>query len=154
MTLGKRACASCQSFVSQSKYCTLHLTLLVSPLLSEWTHLPIPTRNGIKRRLKRCAGCHLSLSGKAATVSCCFRRSGFDGFIPCGTSYHTRCIKVGSPFHSRQKNNQGLAFPTVRFLANFICEACAVRSFTNREILTTKDLYLMKLERMRLIDMS
>ena len=42
----------------------------------------------------------------------------------------------------------------MRFWPNFICEACTVRGITGREILTKKDHYLLKLERMRLINMS
>ena len=92
---------------------------------------------------------------KAPVISCCFRQSGFDGFIPCGTRYHVKCIKAGPPFHSRRKDNLGLAFPaSIKSWGNFICEACTVRSITQREIETKNDSYLLQLERMRLIDMS
>ena len=61
---------------------------------------------------------------------------------------------VGPPFHTRRKNNLGLSFPAVSDWPNFICEACTVRSVTKREITYKTDLTLLRLERMRLIDMS
>ena len=142
------------SFLSKLKYRTLHITHLVSPPPLAYTRLPIPTRCGIKHRLRRCAGCYLSISGKVPTASSCFQQARFDGSIPRGTIYYVGYIRAGLPFHSRCKNNHGLAFPTVRFWANFIYKACTVLSITHREILSRKDLYLLKLERMRLIDMS
>ena len=141
-------------FPFQSKFCILPLiSLLCLPILG-WNHLPVPTRSGTKHRLRQCAGCRQSLSGKGHTVLCSFRTSGFAKFWPCGTGYHTACLMVGPPFHTRRKNNLGLSFPAVSDWPNFICEACTVRSVTKREITYKTDLTLLRLERMRLIDMS
>ena len=73
---------------------------------------------------------------------------------PCGTSYHSRCIKAGFPFSSRRSNNQGLSFPKVSIWPNFICEACTVRAVLQRELHGRFDNYLMCLERMRILDMA
>ena len=131
------------------------LTLLVLSLPPVWSRLPIPKQSGIKRRLRRCAGCRQSLLSKAPVISCCFCQSGFDGIIPCGTWYHVKCIKAGPPFHSRRKDNLGLAFPaSIKSWGNLLSEACTVCSNTQREIETKNDSYLLQLERMWLIDMS
>ena len=147
--------SSRQYFPYLSKFCTLLLTLLVLSLPPVWSRLPGPKQSGIKRRLRQCADCCQSLLSKAPVISCCFRQSGFDGFIPCGTRYHVKCIKAEPPFHSWRKDNLGLAFPaSIKSWRNFICEACTICSITQQEIETKNDSYLLQLERMWLIDMS
>ena len=108
----------------------------------------------MRRKQKQCAGCHQSLSSKASVVSCHFKTKGFDIFFPCGTSYHITCIKAGAPFHTRRQGDLGLSFPDNKYWGNFVCKACTVRSVTRQEILSKNDATLLKLERMRLIDMS
>lgn len=110
----------------------------------------------IERKLTRCAGCRqclLTTKGKGEVLFCCFRTSGFDGFIPCGTAYHTSCISVGAPFRSRRNNEDGLCYPPIRTWPSFICEACTVRSVTGREV-TSSDIHLLVLERIRMIDIA
>ena len=72
----------------------------------------------------------------------------------CGTSYHTMCIRVGPPFVTRLKRNAGLCFPRVTNWGTFICELCTVRSVLQREPFRPSDQSLLRLERMRLIDMA
>jgi hypothetical protein len=73
---------------------------------------------------------------------------------PCGVSYHTQCIRVGTPFHTRQLKNRGLQSPLVKEWPNFICEGCTVRAMVDRELHGKEDFVLLVLERMRLIDVA
>jgi hypothetical protein len=81
-----------------------------------------------------------------------------DGFkyAPCATRYHDGCCKVGAPFTTRLKKDEGLILPAgVAEMKNFICEACTVRSVCHRELEDTKeDETLLRLERMRIIDLA
>ena len=112
-------------------------------------------------KLHLCAGCRGPLTKERWNVTCCFAVKGFplqsSGPVrarPCGTSYHSRCIKVGFPFRSRRSANQGLTFPKVSIWPNFVCEACTVRAVLKRELHGRFDNYLMCLERMRILDMA
>jgi hypothetical protein len=69
----------------------------------------------------------------------------------CGVHYHAQCIRVGAPFESRTE--EGLQFPHYLPLPHFVCESCTVRSHLGRELERTgKDVVLLMLERMRMID--
>lgn len=61
---------------------------------------------------------------------------------------------MGPPFMSRRKGQEGLCFPTViRDWPSFICEACTVRRVLKRELRGPRDVELLALERMRILDM-
>ena len=49
-------------------------------------------------------------------------------FMPCGTTYHLGCIRVGAPFQSHLGAGRGLSYPSTRIAPPFICEACMVRA--------------------------
>ena len=89
---------------------------------------------------------------------CHFAEHGFQvngtQMHPCGTRYHPQCIRVGPPFATRLRNEEGLSFPNVRYWGTFICEYCTVRSVLERELHGRNDWQLLGLERMRLIDMA
>ena len=69
--------------------------------------------------------------------------------------YHLGCLRAGEPFKTRLKGASGLSFPDVDWLPHFTCECCTVRAILQREVLlTSKDLYLLGLERMRMIDVA
>ena len=106
-----------------------------------------------------CAGCHQPISAKITQYCCKFSRSGFTqnnlSFRPCGVTYHLECIRVSEPFRTRLPDGNGLKFPNVSHIPAFICEACSVRSVLLRELRpNNEDLTLMKLERMRMIDLA
>ena len=143
-----------QPFPFQLKCFISQLTLPLYLPLPVRRYYPIPTRTGIGKRLKQCAGCHqplLNNKSKKGVLLCCFRTTGFDDFIPCGTGYHISCLSLVSQFRSRRTNNDGLCFPPVTTWPTFICEACTVQSVTQRE-LTTSDHGLLVLERVRMLD--
>lgn len=60
---------------------------------------------------------------------------------------------MGEPFLSRRTNGQGLSFPSVKHWGTFVCEHCTVRAVLGRELCTLRDLSLMALERMRILDL-
>jgi hypothetical protein len=104
-------------------------------------------------------GCHQGLLRSKVQHLCLFARSGFtqDGrtFVPCGTTYHLGCIKVGEPFRTRLPAGRGLAYPKVAISPSFICEACTVRAQIGGELRKSGGhLTLLMLERMRLIDQA
>ncbi len=64
-----------------------------------------------------------------------------------------RCFRAGPPFRMRRKNGVGLAFPAgVKHWPIFICEACTVRSVLGRELRFPRDVPLLCLERMSILD--
>ena len=73
---------------------------------------------------------------------------------PCGTRYHPHCIRVGPPFTTRLRNQQGLVFPRVKHWGTFVCELCTVRAVLGRELRGREDWKLLAFERMRIIDMA
>ena len=76
-----------------------------------------------------------------------------DDFILCFTSHNPRCFTVGDPFTLCRKNGKGLyLLQHLVHWPNFIYEACTVRQITQRELQSQKDLTLMCLEWMRLLD--
>ena len=75
-------------------------------------------------------------------------------FAPCHAGYHPRCIKAGTPFTSRRRHGAGLVFPNVAIWPNFVCEVCTVRAVLRRPLGHAGDLWLLQLERMRLLDMA
>lgn len=104
-------------------------------------------------------GCHQGLLRSTTQHICLFARDGFtqDGrfFVPCGTTYHIGCIKVGEPFRTRLPAGRGLAYPKVVISPSFICEACTVRAQIGGELRKSGGhLTLLMLERMRLIDQA
>jgi hypothetical protein len=87
---------------------------------------------------------------------CTFRQRGFDGLEPCGTWYHSHCIRVGAPFTTRLTRG-GKRWSTapsdLTGAYTFVCELCSVRSVVGRELRgATSDRVLLILERMRMID--
>ena len=93
-------------------------------------------------------------------MKCRFSETGFivKGvyYPPCATRYHTGCCRVGAPFTTRLKKDEGLILPEgIAVLNNFICEACTVRAVCKRELgRTPEDQTLLMLERMRIIDLA
>ena len=64
-------------------------------------------------------------------------------------------MRVGPPFTTRLRHMEGLAFPPVHEWSHFVCEACTVRAILGRELQDEgRDVALLMLERMRLIDMA
>jgi len=104
-------------------------------------------------------GCSFPITRTEGQHQCRFARTGFDQdgviFLPCGTTYHPRCIVVGEPFNTRLGAQKGLSFPPVEITPNFICEACTVRAMLGRELIKgSRDTALLMLERMRIIDQA
>ena len=113
----------------------------------------MPTRRHL------CAGCRQPPSTREFTLTCAFADTGFpfqSGRLarPCQTSYHPRCIRAGPPFSTRRTASQGLVFPSVSTWGTFICEWCTVRSVLDRELQFRTDHALLRLERMRLLDLA
>ncbi len=88
---------------------------------------------------------------------CRFAESGFTlngiSFVACGVQYHPRCVTVGAPFASRDE--EGLCYPSsLAGIIPFVCESCTVRANFQRELepYSKTDLWLLQLERMRMID--
>ena len=72
--------------------------------------------------------------------------------------YHSTCIRIGPPFKTRHfgTGTRGIQYPPCATNLPFICELCTTRAQLNRELdahLPT-DTYLLKLERMRMIDVA
>ena len=108
-----------------------------------------------------CGACLLPLSRQPTKrVVCHFAGCGFDTkegrpLRPCGTGYHTACVRVGPPFTCRRRDRRGLVFPLNCLWPLFICEACAVRSVLGRELTSAPaDERLLRLERMRILDLA
>jgi hypothetical protein len=104
-------------------------------------------------------GCHKGIRRDDAQHLCRFALTGFplDGhvFLPCGTTYHLGCIRVGEPFRSRLPAGRGLSYPRLHTAPPFICEACTVRAQIGTELAKSgQHLGLLMLERMRLIDQA
>ena len=85
-------------------------------------------------------------------LRCTFRVTGFP--FKTGCQAQPECIRVGEPFTSRRKGDAGLVFPPVTVWANYICEACTVRSVLGRELGHPGDIRLLRLERMRTLDLA
>ena len=104
-------------------------------------------------------GCRTPLKPHKLSLLCHFAQTGFpfsDGTraLPCGTAYHPCCVRAGLPFTSRRRKNAGLIFPDVSDWPLYICESCTVRAVLQREIGHFNDLWLLKLERMRTLDVA
>ena len=63
-------------------------------------------------------------------------------------------MRVGNPFTSRRRKGEGLTFPSVSHWPAFICESCTVRSVLDRELGAVGDKWLLRLERMRMLDVA
>jgi hypothetical protein len=74
--------------------------------------------SGIGSRQSSCMGCHKCLRRDTLQHLCRFAMTGFelDGweFLPCGTTYHLGCIRVGEPFRTRLGGNRGLSYPRIQ----------------------------------------
>ena len=72
--------------------------------------------------------------------------------------YHPKCITVGTPFcsHHFGKGTKGLQYPPCATDFPFICELCTTRTQLGRELdpQQSTDLGLLRLERMRMIDVA
>lgn len=103
-------------------------------------------------------GCLQPLSTRRdRLLRCTFEERGFpflDGARarPCHTTYHVECFRAGAPFKSRRKNGDGLSFPPVQHWPTFICESCTVRAVLDRELHSRRDVQLLMLERMSILD--
>ena len=119
------------------------------------SHLPIPMLTNIEKKLTRCAGWLQLLfkRTKDGILFYCFRTLGFNGFILCGTAYHTSYITVGAHIWSQRRNQDGLSFPPVKTWPRFIWKTCTVRSVTKQELLPS-DGDLLLLERIKMIDVA
>lgn len=110
--------------------------------------------------MKFCSGCDRATAGYLKTHVCVFASTGFilDGvsYPPCGTLYHEGCIRVGEPFTSRLPDGKGLSYPSVLWGMPFICELCSVQANLGRllRVDNLRDLGLLSLERMRMIDLA
>jgi hypothetical protein len=82
-------------------------------------------------------GCHQGLLRSTPQHICLFARDGFTQddrfFVPCGTTYHIGCIRVGEPFRTRLPAGRGLAYPKVAISPSFICEAYMHTDSTSTE---------------------
>ena len=124
--------------------------------------MPSP-RVGTEIKRRRCAGClEAFTTAHHPQLVCVFGQRGFPlgdtsmWALPCGTVYHALCFHAGPPFLSRLKDNKGLRYPKgadPALFPNFVCEACQVRATLQRELcLSGKDVHLLRLERMRILD--
>ena len=113
-------------------------------------------------KLPTCTGCLLPIESDQAIHKCLFSSKGFTlhskPFTPCKVRYHSKCIKVGHPFATRHfgKGTKGLQYPPCATSLPFICELCTTRTQLGRELdaLSPEDILLLKLERMRMIDVA
>jgi hypothetical protein len=91
-------------------------------------------------------------------MTCAFYSKGFPisggpTARPCYTQYHPQCLKIGQPFETRLKDNDGLSFPKIIDVQHFVCGVCTVREVVDRELRSDpSDTALVMLERARLID--
>jgi len=91
----------------------------------------------------------------ARDPSLCRLRHGTTYYRPCETRYHAQCIRAGPPFRNRfGADSSRLTYPCWLAPAGFVCEACTVWAHLGRELDGSHqdDLYLLQLERVRLID--
>jgi hypothetical protein len=91
-------------------------------------------------------------------VRCSFADSGFlnrDGTraVPCLSSYHCDCFRVGPPFTSRRQGGKDLSLPKLDVWPSFICEACTVRAILDRELTGPDDRKLLCFDRIRILDL-
>lgn len=106
-----------------------------------------------------CGACSHPLSNPVTDLVCHFATKGFsydDKTLckPCGVGYHQVCFRAGPPFNCRRRNREGLRFPKTRHWPLFICECCTVRSVLDRELGGAQDRSLLRLERMRILDVA
>ena len=103
-----------------------------------------------------CAGCRSFISGREDYLPCHFSSIGFPlgggRSIPCGVSYHPRCFRAGLPFTSRKHQGAGLSLPKTSGWPCFVCELCTVRAVLDRELGHPRDTWLLRLERVRILD--
>lgn len=110
-------------------------------------------------KLISCAGCRKQINPRQAVITCHFAQTSFtteSGYYAkaCGTRYHPECIMAGEPFSTRRNKGLGLSFPKhAHNLCAFICEYCTVRAITKRELHHHGDTWLLRLERVRLLDL-
>jgi hypothetical protein len=128
-------------------------------ILPGWTKVPhLNVRTGFESKGTTCVGCLAPLPPGEPNQTCVFCYSGFflEGihFHPCYTRYHSNCIRVRLPFHSRlSKHGGGLVYPSAMANFPFICEGYTVRSVLRRELTPVlMDWQLLCYERMCMID--
>jgi hypothetical protein len=125
-----------------------------------WTHLPDPRgQSGIRSRQSMCVGCHEGIRRLDPQHLCRFAITGFtlDGirFVPCGSTYHMGCIRVGEPFCSRLPAGRGLVYPRTRIAPPFICKTCTVRAQLGSELRKSEQhLGLLMLKQMQIVDQA
>ncbi|CAJ1946038.1 unnamed protein product [Cylindrotheca closterium] len=122
--------------------------------MSRWTRLPLPPPLGMPPKPHLCAGCQRGFSRKETEtrLQCTFSAKGFGRFRACGSTYHRDCFRAGEPFKTRRLRDEGLTFPRHATWPNFVCEACTVRQYLQRELVRADDLLLLMLERVRMLD--
>jgi hypothetical protein len=129
-----------------------------------WTNLPliVTSRNGMTHRLSKCVGCNEGYTKQRPREFVRdFQQRGFPlaeaedsaWAVPCGVSYHGKCIQVGEPFRTRLPGEKSLISPKGLCLPHFVCELCQVRATIERELRQCiQDYEVLAVERMRLID--
>eukprot|EP00957_Ditylum_brightwellii_P037343 2826257-Ditylum_brightwellii.AAC.1 len=84
--------------------------------------LPFPQCcNGTLPKPSICTGCEQWLEHNTSIV-CSFSQQGFDvdtkegkvHISPCGTAYHDKCLRIGSPFCTRHTDGMGLTHSCAR----------------------------------------
>ena len=106
-----------------------------------------------------CGACRLPIRASPTTLVCHFRTTGFafkSGYhvTACGTAYHRECFRAGGPFTCRTRRQTGLRFPLGVHWPLFVCECCTVRAVVGRELGATGDRQLLRLERVRILDVA
>jgi hypothetical protein len=101
--------------------------------IDSWTGLPnTQGTRGIGLCQSTCVGCQRGIRWDQPQHRCHFATNSFVldqvTFLPCGTTYHLGCIRVGEPFRSRLPAGRGLTYPRLAIVSTFICESCTVRA--------------------------
>jgi hypothetical protein len=116
-----------------------------------------PMPDGTVTKPNFCVGCELPFTKAQPRLKCTFDATGFtlpdkSGARQCYLQYHLGYTQMGALFQTTLKNSGGMSFPKLSELPRFVC---TVRETVGREIrATARDTALIKLERVRLIDIA
>ena len=148
--------------------CTLHSTsshFLLYGMITEvptgWTRVatPPPATAQAGSPPSQCGACGSAIRKGQPYLFCHFRTTGFPLTTgaqcrPCQVRYHRGCVRIGPPFQCRTRDSQGLRFPAVTDWPLFVCECCTVRAVLGRELGASGDRLLLRLERVRILDVA